>query len=96
MTTQAKEPCSEAQVLAVTEKQARAMLGGISGTTLWRLRKRGLIRAVPGLRILYSVEELRAFVAGKTGGLTAVLSPLPRTVNRKPAPSPMLERQGAN
>ena len=72
------------------------MLGGISGVTLWRLRKRNLIRTVPGLKILYSVEELRAFVAGKTGANTTVLSPLPRTVNRMPTPSPILERRGAD
>ena len=54
------------EVLAVTEERARAMLGGISATTMWRLRKAGFIRPVPGLKILYSVDELRAFVAGRS------------------------------
>jgi hypothetical protein len=51
--------------LAVTEKEAREMLGGISSTTMWRLRKQELIRPVPGLKILYSIAELNAFVQGR-------------------------------
>ena len=73
--------------LCVNEKAACRMLGNISGTSLWRLRKKGLIVTVPGTgRALYPVSSLQDFVLGRTGAVTAVLSPLPRTVNRKPAP----------
>jgi hypothetical protein len=93
MGTQAK--ISQISPLAVHEKEARRLLGGISFTTLWRLRKRGLITTIQGMRTLYPVSSLQNFVEGKTGAVTAVLSPLPLTVNRKPAPSPTLERSGA-
>ncbi len=38
---------------------------GVCPATLWRLEKRGLIKAVPGLRHkLYSVASLKHFVNG--------------------------------
>lgn len=54
------------QKLAYSAKEASEALG-VSTTTLWRLEKRGLIRAVPGMRVkLYGVDELRRFVGGKS------------------------------
>ncbi len=52
--------------LAVRKRTARSMLGDISDVSLWRLERRGLIKAIPGLRHkLYSVESLERFAAGK-------------------------------
>jgi hypothetical protein len=52
--------------LALNKAEAREALGGISAVTIWRLERRGLIQAIPGLRHkLYSVESLKRFVAGK-------------------------------
>ena len=51
--------------LTYSTPQACAALG-VSSVTLWRLEKRGLLRAVPGLRHkLWPVRELERFVAGK-------------------------------
>lgn len=51
--------------LALNKRDARQALGGISETSIWRLERRGLISAIPGLRHkLYSVESLKRFVAG--------------------------------
>ena len=60
-----KEPEKSVEQIAVTPADAAKMLG-ISERTLWALTKNGLIphRRV-GKRILYSVEALKAFVAGE-------------------------------
>lgn len=51
--------------LAYNADEACAALG-IGRTSLWRLEKRGLIRAVPGLRCkLFSVDSLKRFANGK-------------------------------
>lgn len=51
--------------LAFTREELCASLG-VSETTLWRIEARGMIRSVPGIRRkLYSVESVRAFLAGK-------------------------------
>ena len=56
------------ETLACRSDEARRLLGGISCVTMWRLEKRGLIRAVNGVRTkLYVVQSLRDFVAGKAG-----------------------------
>jgi predicted site-specific integrase-resolvase len=48
--------------LTYTAREACAALG-VSNTTLWRLDRRGLIKAVPGIRTkLYAVTELHRFV----------------------------------
>ncbi len=59
---------TDVQRLVYTADEACAVLGNLSRVTLWRLEKRGLISAVPGLKTkLFSIEVLKKFVAGKSG-----------------------------
>lgn len=52
----------KAERLAYTKRETCALLG-IGETTLWRLEKRGLVRAVPHLRIkIYPRAELERFL----------------------------------
>jgi hypothetical protein len=54
--------------LAVNEDGVRHLMGApdLSTVTIWRLEKRGLLKRVPGIRSrLFTVESIRAFVAGK-------------------------------
>lgn len=61
-----EEITKKCEPLACSREEARRVLGGISESTMWRLEKRGLIKAIPHLRHkLYSIEELRRFVSGK-------------------------------
>lgn len=49
--------------ITYTGQEAAAALG-VSGTTLWRWEKRGLIKPVPGIRLkLFSVAELKRFAS---------------------------------
>lgn len=51
--------------LAYTAAELCAALS-ISSVTLWRLEKRGLLKAVPGIRHkLYSADSVRQFLNGK-------------------------------
>lgn len=65
------EPNSEKPAASPVEKLAynadEACLAiGIKRTTLWRLERRKLINAVPGIRHkLYSVAEIKRFLTGK-------------------------------
>lgn len=48
--------------LLVRRPVARAILGGISDVTFWRLEQRGVLRAHPSVRIkLYSTAALKKF-----------------------------------
>jgi hypothetical protein len=54
--------------LAVDENGVRFLIGDscLSTVTIWRLEKRGLLKRVPGIRRrLFTVESVRAYVAGK-------------------------------
>jgi hypothetical protein len=54
-----------AKRLMVKTAEACELLGGISRTTLWRLEKRGLIKASRHSRNrLYSIEHLKRFAEG--------------------------------
>jgi hypothetical protein len=58
-------PAPEAKKLAYTAAELCAALS-ISAVTLWRLEKRGLLRAVPGVRHkIYSADTVHRFLAGK-------------------------------
>jgi hypothetical protein len=49
--------------IAVGEHEARAALGGISRTCLWKYAKSGVLPSCKlGKRILFPVDGLRAFV----------------------------------
>lgn len=49
--------------LAVGEAEARAALGGISRTCLWKYAKSGVLPSCKlGKRIMFPVDGLRAFV----------------------------------
>ena len=51
--------------LAYSAEEIENILG-ISAVTRWRYEKRGLLKAVPGIRHkLYSRKEVEAFLAGK-------------------------------
>lgn len=56
--------------LAVKADDAARLLGGVSPTTLYNLRKKGLIKAVPidseagNPKLLYLVESIRDFLNG--------------------------------
>lgn len=51
--------------IAYSGSELDALLG-ISTVTRWRLEKRGLLRAVPGIRTkLYSRKAVEAFLDGK-------------------------------
>jgi hypothetical protein len=55
--------------LAVDENGFRFLIGdpSISSVTIWRLEKRGLLKRVPGIRRkLFTVDSVRAFIAGRT------------------------------
>lgn len=57
-------PLTERLAYNVEELQA---VTGLSRTTVWRLEKRGLLRAVPGVRSkLYSRAAVEAFLNGTT------------------------------
>jgi hypothetical protein len=59
------QPIPLLERLVVNEAEARALLGGISRTTLWRAEKSGHIRSVQGFGCKrYAVSELRRFVSG--------------------------------
>ena len=58
----------ELEPLAVDIDGFRRLIGapGLSAVSIWRLEKRGLIKRVPGIRRpLFTVESVRAFIAGK-------------------------------
>jgi excisionase family DNA binding protein len=63
MNAQATRGYAEHPTALLPDDEARAHLGAISRTTLWRLRRRGEIGCVRiGRRVLYPVGELDAYI----------------------------------
>lgn len=61
------ESTDRSEKLVYTAAEVKGILG-VSGVTLWRLEKRGLLRAVTGIRHkLYSKNALLAFLEGDEG-----------------------------
>lgn len=53
--------------LAVNEDGVRHLIGDphLSGVTIWRLEKRGLLKRVPGIRRrLFTVKSIRDYIGG--------------------------------
>lgn len=60
-----KPEVAPVEKLAYSVDEACAAIG-VSRTSIWRLEKRGLIRAVPHIRTkLYSLAELKRFLNGE-------------------------------
>ena len=66
-TTNTETASSQAvEKLAYSGKELQRLLG-LSVVSIWRLERRGLLRAVPGIRNkLYSRKNVEAFLEGKT------------------------------
>lgn len=64
-TTDEKAPGQVLEKMAYTGEEF-CKLTGLSPLTRWRLEKRGLLKAVPGIRNkLYSRKAIEAFLDGK-------------------------------
>jgi hypothetical protein len=65
MTTQPSQPPPTIEKLAYNTAELCSALG-LSTVSLWRLRRRGLLRPIPGLRHkLYAKTEVQRFLSGK-------------------------------
>jgi len=54
--------------LLVDEREARRLLGNLCARTMYNLRRSGKLRGLKiGSRVLYSMDELRAFVSRQKG-----------------------------
>lgn len=59
-------PSHAVEKLAYSGKELQRLLG-LSVVSIWRLERRGLLRAVPGIRSkLYSRKNVEAFLEGKS------------------------------
>jgi hypothetical protein len=65
MKSETNSSAAPVERLAFNLKEVCAVLGGISPVTVWRLEKRNLLRAVPGIRHkLFAKTEVERFLAG--------------------------------
>ncbi|MFA6288084.1 MAG: hypothetical protein WC661_11930 [Opitutaceae bacterium] len=68
MITNIPAPSHAVEKLAYHGGEVETLLG-ISAVTRWRLEKKGLLRAVPGIKHkLYSRRMIEEFLEGRTGG----------------------------
>ncbi len=58
-----REPvASSPQLLLVDEAEARRLLGGVCGKTMYNLRKQGLPSVKLGTRVMYAPQDLAQWV----------------------------------